>query len=286
MASFAPDVIFYIGRFPVTNTVINTILVDGFLLLLAYGTRSKLALIPGKFQILIEYLFSGIHEFIKGIAADKTKAVFPVFMTFFLFIIVANYTGLIPGLSTFGVWHYEEHHGEISKHLIPFNRPLTSDVNATFALAFVSLIITNGYAMLKLGPKEYLTKFFAFIPILISIGQGRFKPKANLKNPLDIFIGVLTPLVMVFVGLLELLSEFVKAISLSFRLFGNIYAGEQVLHTVQGIFAFLVPIPFMMIELLVGAIQALVFAMLTMVFMIILSSSHHDDEDSAKEVSH
>jgi len=282
MASFAPEVFFSIGRFPVTNTVINTILVDGFLLLLVFMTRSRLALIPGKFQILIEHIFSGVHGFIKSIAEEKTDAIFPVFMTFFIVIMVSNYSGLVPGLGTIGIWETEVYHGEVTKHLIPFNRPFTSDINATFALAFISLIITNGYALIKLGPKEYLTKFFAFIPIIISLAQGKIK-KPDLKKPLDIFISVLTPLVMIFVGLLELLSEFVKAISLSFRLFGNIYAGEVVLETAYGLFAFLVPIPFLMLEFIVGAIQALVFAMLTMVFMIILSSAH-DSEDHHENI--
>ena len=113
------------------------------------------------------------------------------------------------------------------------------------------------------------------------------KPKITLesKQPLAVFIAVITPIVMIFVGLLELLSEFVKSISLSFRLFGNIYAGEVVMHTAQGISAFLVPIPFLLLESLAAGIQALVFSMLTMVFMIILSTSHSEDE-SHKEVSH
>jgi F-type H+-transporting ATPase subunit a len=285
MASFAPEVFLEVGKFPVTNTVINTILVDGFLLLLALVTRSKLAIIPGKFQIVVEHVFTGIYGFVENIAGDKSKAVFPVFMTFFLLVIAGNYSGLIPGIGTFGIWRIEEGHGEIVKHLIPFSRPFTSDLNATFALAICSLVITNGYALYKLGIKEYLSKFFAFIPFFTSLLKGKIsKPKFN--NPLDLFISILTPLVMVFVGLLELLSEFVKAISLSFRLFGNIYAGEVVLETVQGIFAFLVPVPFLLLEFIVGAIQALVFAMLTMVFMIILSSSHHEDEAHIKEVSH
>lgn len=278
MASFAPEVFFEIGRFPVTNTVINTILVDGFLVALAFITRSKLKQIPGKFQNLMEYLLSSMQSFVEGIAAEKTKVIFPVFMTFFLFIIVANLSALVPGIGTFGVWHVEEHHGEISRELIPFNRATTSDINTTFALAIVSLVITNGYAIHKLGLKEYLTKFFAFIPLLIRLGQGKVKPGINLKDPLNLVISIITPIVMIFVGLLELLSEFVKGVSLSFRLFGNIYAGEVVQHTVGGIFPFLFPIPFMMLELIAGSIQALVFSMLTMVFMIILSTSHHEDE--------
>ena len=84
MASFAPEVIFHIGKFPVTNTVINTIFVDGILLVLAYTTRSKIALIPGKFMNLMEIFIGGINDFVAIIAEDKTKVVFPVFMTFFL----------------------------------------------------------------------------------------------------------------------------------------------------------------------------------------------------------
>lgn len=283
MASFAPEVLFEIGRFPVTNTVVNTVLVDGFLVTLAFLTRSKLKQIPGKFQNLIELLLSGFHNFVEGIAGEKTKAIFPVFMTFFLFIIVANLSALIPGLGTIGIWETEIDHGEVTRHLVPINRATTSDINTTFALAITSLVITNGYAIHKLGLKEYLTKFFAFIPLLFSIGTGKFKFNVNYKNPLELIIGVITPIVMIFVGLLELLSEFVKGVSLSFRLFGNIYAGEVVQHTVGGIFPFLFPIPFMLLELIAGSIQALVFAMLTMVFMIILSTSHHEDEGQIAE---
>jgi F-type H+-transporting ATPase subunit a len=286
MGSFAPEVIFQIGKFPVTNTIINTILVDGFLLTLAFLTRSKLALIPGKFQNLMEYFISSIHSFVESIAEDKTNVAFPVFMSFFLFIIVANMSALIPGIGTFGVKEEVVKNGKTVTEIIPLIRPATSDLNTTLGLAVVSLVITNGYAVYKLGVREYLTKFFAFIPLLISIGQGKAKFNANLRNPLDVFISVLTPIVMIFVGLLELLSEFVKAVSLSFRLFGNIYAGEVVLNTVNGMFAFFFPIPFLMLEMIAGAIQALVFAMLTLVFMIILSQSHHEDEGTLKEVSH
>lgn len=285
MTSFAPETIFWIGRFPVTNTVINTILVDGFLLILAFLTRSKLTLIPGMFQNLMEYFISSIHGFVESIAEDKTKVVFPVFMSFFLFIIVANLSGLIPGVGTIGTYKHVVENGKVITTFIPFNRSTTSDLNTTLALAVISLVITNGYAIHKLGLKEYLTKFFAFIPFLIKLGQGKANVKLNFRNPLDLFISIITPIVMIFVGLLELLSEFVKAISLSFRLFGNIFAGDVVLDTVHHIFAFLFPVPFLMLELITGAIQALVFAMLTMVFMIILSTSHHEDE-GLKEVSH
>jgi len=284
MSSFAPEVLFEIGRFPVTNTVINTIFVDGFLVAVAFATKSKLKYIPGKFQNLMEFFLSSMYGFAQGVAENKTKAIFPIFITFFLFILVANLSGLVPGLGTFGIYEPVMHDGHLEKEFIPFNRPTTSDLNTTLALAVLSLVITHVYAIRKLGFKDYLSKFFAFIPYLIKIGQGKVSVK-NI-NPLDLVVSIITPIVLIFVGLLELLSEFVKAISLSFRLFGNIYAGEVVLNTVHGIFAFIFPIPFMMLELIAGGIQALVFSMLTMVFMIILSTPHHDDEQGAKEVSH
>ena len=221
----------------------------------------------------MEFIIGGIHSFVEGIAGEKSKTIFPIFMSFFLFIIVANWSGLIPGIGTFGI--------EEQAEIIPFNRPTTSDLNTTLALAITSLVITNLYAIRKLGFVAYISKFLAFIPFLISLFKGKPKINANLKNPLDFFIAVITPIIMIFVGLLELLSEFIKAISLSFRLFGNIYAGEVVMETVSGIFAFLIPIPFLMMEFIVGAVQALVFAILTMVFMIILSTPHHEE---SKEV--
>ncbi len=285
MASFAPEVFFHVGKLPITNTVLNTILVDGFLVLLAFMVRSKIALIPGKFQSLMEMFIGGFYNFVEGISGDKTKKIFPFFMTFFLFILVANWSGLIPGIATFGTVHLEEHHGEVTEHIIPYIRPLTSDLNATFALALVSLFATHILAIRALGISEYLSKFFAFLPFVISLVKGKAKFNFNLKDPIGLVVGVVTPLVMVFVGGLELISELVKAISLSFRLFGNIYAGEVVLETVHGIFAFVFPLPFLMLEVIVGIVQALVFAMLTMAFMVILSTSHHEEE-TLKEVSH
>ncbi len=277
MASFAPEIILHIGKFPVTNTIINTILVDGFLLLVAFAARSKLSLIPGKFQSIVEIVIGGLYSFAQGIAGEKTKKIFPFFMTFLLFILIANWSGLVPGIGTFGIAEQVLHEENTQTSIIPFIRPLTSDLNATFALAVVSLIATHVLAIKELGIREYLTKFFAFIPFIISIIKRKPNIKINAKNPIDMVVSVITPLVLVFVGFLELISEFVKAISLSFRLFGNIYAGEVVLHTVQGIFAFLVPIPFLLLEVIVGAVQALVFAMLTMAFMVLLSTSHHEE---------
>ncbi|MBI2621712.1 MAG: F0F1 ATP synthase subunit A [Candidatus Levybacteria bacterium] len=278
MASFAPEVIFQIGRFPVTNTVINTILVDGFLLMLAFFVNRNISKIPGKFQLIAEYVIGGLYRLTESIAGDKTSRIFPFFITFFLFILIANWSGLIPGINTFGI--IEQHGGKT--HIIPFIRATTSDLNTTLALAVVSLLATHTMSLRVLGLSEYLSRFIPFFPFIISVLKGKPKFSLDMSGPINLVLSIFSPFVFVFVGLLELISEFVKVISLSFRLFGNIFAGEVVLETVSGIFAFIFPLPFLVLELVVGFVQALVFSMLTMAFMIILTTPHKE----AEEVSH
>src|SRR3989344_370155 len=245
MLNFASDVIFFVGSFPVTNTLLNTIFVDLVLLLIILGVNIKLSAVPGKVQGIAEFVIVGFYKFTENIAGERTKQIFPYFMSFFLFIIIANWSGLIPGFTTIGI--VEDEH-----KLIPLLRSATSDLNTTLGLAIVSLVATHIMSIKVLGIKEYIGRFISLSPILL------------------------------FVGVLEIISEITKLVSLSFRLFGNIYAGEVVLETVSHIFAFILPLPFLMLEVIVGAVQALVFAMLTMAFMIILTTPHHEE---SKEVS-
>ncbi len=280
MASFAPEVFLEVGKLPITNTVLNTILVDGFLLILAFSVRAKLSFIPGKFQNAVEYVIGGLYSFVQSIAEKRTAQIFPFFMTFFLFILVANWSGLIPGLTTFGL--VEQNAGKT--HIVPLFRATTSDLNTTLALAIVSLTATHIMSFRTLGFIEYLSRFIPFFPFIVSLLKGKPKLYIDTSGPINLVLSFFNPLVLVFVGALELISEFVKVISLSFRLFGNIFAGEVVLETVSGIFAFVFPLPFLMLEVVVGVVQALVFSMLTMAFMIILTTPHH--EEAKGEVSH
>lgn len=255
MAELAPDILLQVGRFPITNTIINTLLVDAVLIGSALYIKDHVKKVPGMFQNIVEYIIETYYNFIESIADNKNAPqIFPWVMTFFIFILLANWSGLLPGVGSIGFWH--EDHGE--KHLIPLIRALTSDANATFALAIVSLAATHALAVRTTGWKEYLGRYFS----------------------LSMF-GIL-----LFVGLLEIVSEFTKIVSLSFRLFGNIYAGEVVLHTVSSLFAFIAPIPFMTLEVIVGLVQALVFSILTMVFMSILMTPHGAEAHESKEVSH
>ena len=240
MLTFSSDVIFFLGSFPITNTILNTIFVDIVLLFLILIVNKNLSVVPGIVQNISELVIGGFYKFTENIAGERTKQIFPYFMSFFLFIIIANWSGLIPGFTTIGIVENEH-------KLIPLLRSTTSDLNTTLGLAIVSLVATHIMSIKVLGIKEYIGRFISLSPILL------------------------------FVGVLEIISEITKLVSLSFRLFGNIYAGEVVLETVSHIFAFILPLPFLMLEVIVGAVQALVFAMLTMTFMVILTTPHHEE---------
>lgn len=249
MTSFSAEAITHIGSFPITNTIIHTILIDSLLIGSSFFVVKNLSVIPGKFQNAVEVTMETFHSLTESIAQDRTSKIFPYVMTFFLFIFVANLTSLLPGFGTIGIYERTEH----GKELVPLLRGATSDINVTFALSLVSVIATHMLSIKIIGIKEYLSRYFSLNPI-------------NL-----------------FVGMLEIVAEVTKIISLSFRLFGNIFAGEVVLSTVSSIFAFIFPLPFLFLESIVAVIQALVFSVLTLVFMAILTTPHHG---VAREVSH
>ena len=247
--TLSAETLFHIWKFPVTNSLLNTFFVDTVLIIVAVLISKNIKRIPGLFQAGAEMVIETFYTMNSDISPKNVTKIFPYFMTFFIFILFANWSGLIPGVSSFGFFHTVGG----KKELVPLLRNTTSDINTTFALAIVSAIATHMLSIRTLGIKEYLSRYFSLNPIYL------------------------------FVGLLEIVSEITKIISLSFRLFGNIYAGEVVLATVSGIFAFVAPLPFLLLEVLLGLVQALVFAMLTMVFMAILTVPH--SAEHTQEVS-
>jgi F-type H+-transporting ATPase subunit a len=244
MVSFAAEPIFRLGFFNVTNSFLDTLLVDGLLIGLIVAINKKISLIPGFLQNLVEMTVETFYEITESVANERASQIFPYLMSFFLFILLANWSGLIPGISAIGI--------KEGQTIVPFLRPATSDLNTTLGLALISLVATHVMSIRVTGIKDYLGRYISL-------------------NPLNLYIGAL-----------ELVGEVVKVVSLSFRLFGNIFAGEVVLGTVSTIFAFVFPLPFLMLEVIVGLVQALVFAMLTMAFMAVLTTPHHEE---AKEVS-
>lgn len=239
MVSLASEPVFYFKNFPVTNTFLNTLLVDALLIGGVIAVKQRLSQIPNLFQNAVETIIETFYNLTESVAPNRVAKIFPYLMSFFLFILITNWSGLIPGIGSIGF--FEEDH-----KFTPILRSATSDINTTLALALVSAVATHMMSIKTIGIKEYLSRYFSLNPI-------------NL-----------------FVGFLEIISEITKVISLSFRLFGNIFAGEVVLFTVSGIFAFLFPLPFMLLEIIVGFVQALVFSMLTMAFMAILTTPHHE----------
>lgn len=245
MVSFAAEPIFFVGKFAVTNSFLDTLLVDSAIVGLIFLVKNNLRLIPGKIQTIAETVIGGFYSLAESVAGENTSKIFPFFMSFFIFILLANWSGLIPGLSSIGI--------KESGKIIPFFRAATSDFNVTLALALISAVATHFLSIRTIGIKEYLSRYFSL-------------------NPINLFVGAL-----------EIVSEITKIVSLSFRLFGNIFAGEVVIGTISALFAILFPLPFLMLEVVVGLVQALVFSMLTMAFMAILMTPHHSE---AKEVSH
>lgn len=246
MVSLVPEPIFHIGSFSITNTIIDTLFVDLVILALIIFTSRNIKLIPDFFQNIIESIIQTFYELTESIAGERTKKIFPFFMSFFLFILIANWSEFIPGFSSFGL----KEEGKI----IPLFRSPTSDLNATLAFAMISAVATHFLSVRTLGIKEYIGRYFSL-------------------NPINLFVGIL-----------ELIGEFTKIISLSFRLFGNIFAGGVVLGIISGIFALIIPLPFLLLEIIVGFVQALIFGMLTMAFMAILTTPHNTEH--AKEVNH
>lgn len=242
MPLFKPETIFHLFGFNITNTIISTLIVDLILLFLIYTINKKLSKFPKGIQNLLEMVIEYFYSLCEQISGNRAKSIFPWFASFFIFIFTANIIGLLPGFGTIGIF---ETNGNI-KSFIPILRTATSDFNTTFALAVISLVATHALSIKYIGLKDYLKRFFSLNPIFL------------------------------FVGILELVGEFTKLFSLSFRLFGNIFAGEIVLSTISSLFAFLAPIPFLLLETVVALVQALVFAMLTMAFMSILTVPHNE----------
>ena len=243
--SIAAETILKIGGFPVSNTLILAWTVMGILIAFGAAATYRLAPVPGGLQNVAEAMIEKLYGLVKSvIGTDRdTEKVFPVIVTFFIFILLSNWMGLIPGVGTIGF--SEEHDGHYI--LVPFLRAPASDLNTTLAFAVISVIITNVFGISAIGFFKHFGKFI------------------NFKSPVGFFVGIL-----------ESVAEVAKIISFSFRLFGNVFAGEVLLIVIAALVPYIAPIPFLGLELFVGFIQALVFSMLTLVFIkVAISETEH-----------
>lgn len=240
--SLSAEVIGNIGSFHITNSILTSLVVSFILIAFAAYARKKIVSTdhPTGLQNGIEWLFEMLLTMIHGVTGSKKKSyfLFPFIASFFFFILLNNWLGLFPGVGTLNV----EYHG----HHVPLFRPGTADLNTTLALAIFSVGITQfiGFTYQKFS---YFKKFI------------------NFSSP-----------IMFFVGILELISEFAKIVSFAFRLFGNIFAGEVLLVVIAFLVPIIVPMPFYGLEIFVGFIQAVVFAMLSLVFFNMATVGHDE----------
>jgi F-type H+-transporting ATPase subunit a len=246
---------------PVTNSMVMVWLAVGLIVLFSRAATRTMALVPGSVQNFAEWTVESLYDFLGGLLGPRlNKRVFWFHGSVFLLILVNNWVGLIPGVSTMG-WQTVDsngHHG-----FLPLLRGGNADLNMTAAMAVTFALLWFYWAITENGFKGFLAHLFA--------------PKGEFKGLMLMFM---VP-VFLFVGVLEVISIAIRPIALTFRLFGNIYGGEQTLETLMGLvpkyLAFLPALPFYFLELLVGFIQALVFMLLCAVFLKLICD--HGDEE-------
>ena len=246
--SVAAEKIAHVMGISVTNSLLTSLIVMFLLVFFALKVNSQKPV--GKtvkrttLFLIFEMIIEGLYNFFKNIAGEKTDRLISLLLTFFLFILLGNWIGLLPGVGSIGFYEHTDH-GEA---FIPLFRGPNADLNTTLALALISVTTTQVLSIKALGIKGYISRFI------------------NFKNPIKMFVGIL-----------ELISEFAKLLSFSFRLFGNIFAGEVLLSVMFFLIPVLVPLPFLGLEVFVGFVQALVFTMLTAIF-IVVATEHHEEE--------
>lgn len=246
--SLAPEIITTVFGFPITNTFLMTIVISLLIVISSFLLQRKIKIIPRGLQNLVEWTLEGLLDLMDGVTGSRhqTRQFFPIVATVFIFVLLSNWIEIVPGLGTIGVKHF--HEGK--EGIIPFIRSNSADLNMTLALSLVVVFLVQFMGIKALGAKKYSGKFLV----------------SPFKKPY--IIGT-------FVGLLEIISEFAKIISFSFRLFGNIFAGEVLLTVALVLVPYLLPLPFLFLEIFVGFIQALVFSMLTLVFMKMAAEEAH-----------
>lgn len=248
----------------VSNSMVNVWIAVGLICIFCRAATRKMSLIPAGVQNFAEWVVETLYDFLAGLMGDHlTKRVFWFFGTIFFFILVNNYLGLIPGVGTVG-WNTVDAHGH--QGFTPFLRGGNADINMTAAMAFTFALLWFYWALTENGLKGFLAHIFA--------------PKGNFGAVMMI---MMVP-IFLFVGVLEIISIAIRPVALSFRLFGNIYGGEQTLESLmalipkalQPFLSWLPAFPFYFVELLVGFVQALVFTLLCAIFLKLICD--HGDE--------
>lgn len=250
----------HIGSFEITNSLLTSSFALLIIVIFSLLIKRNIKKVPTGLQNGLEMIIEGFLGIFDGVTGSRRKSLkfAPIVLAFFFFILINNWLGIIPGVGSIG--QIVSHGGE--KIFVPYLRGGTADLNTTLALATLGVVLSHIIGVITVGWWKYLNKFIN-IKALLEI-PGKIK-----KDPMIIFINP----IKFFVGFIEIISELAKIASLSFRLFGNVFAGEVLLASMSAILAFGVPIPFMFLEILVGLIQALIFAMLILTYLTISTTA-------------
>jgi len=240
--SLAPEALFYIGSLPITNALLWSFLASLFIVTITLAVRFRLKEVPGNLQNVIEILFEGGYDFVKSTIGDEKKAkrAFPLVFTMFIFILTANLSSYLPGMGAFKLL---KESGNVSLF-----RVATSDYALVFVLTMISIITIQFVAIFTHGPFGYIKKFI------------------NFSSPLAFAL-----------GLMDIVGELAKILSLSFRLFGNMFAGEVLGAVMLALAPFFIPLPFAFLGLITAVIQAFVFSLLTLIFISMASTIEENE---------
>lgn len=245
--------IFHIGSMEITNSLLNSWLVVLMVIIISLLVYRKISLVPGKLQSIFEMIIEKLLEISDSITDSRKKSIkfFPIIFSIFIFILLNNWLGIFPGVGSIGKLE-PTHEGML---FIPFFRGGTADLNTTLALASFAVTASHILGILALGAWNHFNKFIQIKAIAEMVKKAFKNPVVLVINPIKIFV-----------GLLEIVGELAKVASLSFRLFGNVFAGEVLLTSMSAILAFGLPIPFMFMEIVIGIVQAFIFSILTLVY--------------------
>lgn len=225
---------------PITNTLLASWVAIAILVLVALAVGSRLKMMPGRLQSVLEHLVEFVYDYVAQTLGgrDMARKYFPLLMTVFLFIFVANMLEFTP---LFGSFVYVDEHGAV-----PLLRSANTDLNVPFALAIIAFFVIEISGIVAIGAWKYLKKFF------------------DLRSPIAFFVGIV-----------EFIGEFARTVSLAFRLFGNIFAGEVVIAVALYFAPYLGPVPLMMFEIFIGTLQAAIFALLMLFFLKLAVAEPH-----------
>lgn len=258
--------VLHIGHFAVTNTLLASWLTIIVLVGLSLFLTRKMTLIPGKRQAMAEAIVEGLLNFVESVAGKKhARMLFPGVATIFIYVISNAYLALLPFFGSIGVI---EHGGKFA----PLFRAANTDVNVPLSIAIMSFIFVESWGMRAVGVSHYLGEFINVRQMIQGFKESlRGKMGQGVMNIVFGFINL-------FVGVLEIFSHLIRMLSFTFRLFGNMTAGEILILVSSFLIPLVFTIPFYGLELLIGLIQALIFAGLTLVFATIAVSPHEETE--------